>query len=163
MIRQAPALLATAARRGTVSGSRRRASSVRISKSGINSTKRSLLETLNRSVDAVPFAPATVKPPNCAGAALSGWPSRSAQSSKSACRESGEPASAFSPVTRPSRRVTLLPRPRDTGTSPAIRQRKGNGLIFARRKNRAAAFRAISVFSIPPGTFPGALVTVTRL
>src|ERR1044071_7755708 len=44
----------------------------------------------------------------------------------------------------PRRTVTLLPRPRDCGTSPAIRQENGKILPRARLKNALAAERTIA-------------------
>ncbi len=91
-----------------------------------------------------------MNPPNAAGAALSGWPSRFAQISKSSVRVRGSPASAFSPATVPSRRVTLLPSPRDIGTSPPISQVNPNGATPARAKNASAASFAMMMGAADP-------------
>ena len=102
-----------------VCGTRFLASGVLTSKSGMSVTRRTFAGSgTRRQRTSSPTNPAAVKPPNTAGAALSGCPSRAATSSSRPCRSSGLPCSAFSPATQPSRAVTLDPSPRAMGTSP---------------------------------------------
>ena len=128
-------------------GSRARASDVFTSKSGMSRTNFSAAETGKRCR----VAPcATLNPPNSAGAALSGCPSSSAQSRKIFSRDKGVSASAFNPWITPSRTVTLLPNPRETGTSPSILNEKGKTPHLARAKKSSAAAQTMGWTGLRP-------------
>ena len=115
---------------------------MRTSKSGINRTNRNSGPTAKRNGRS-PFPADTVNPPKTAGAALSGCPSRAAQIANNSPRLNGSPASRFNPAVIPSRRVTLLPKPLEVGTSPSALQRIGNSATLARLKNALATSAAI--------------------
>jgi hypothetical protein len=149
--------LAAASRCVMVFGSAARAAGVATSKSGISRTKASWGSTSQRRVGAPVLA--TVNPPNAAGAALSGWPSRRAQSSKSWSAWSGWPVSSLRACRMPSRTVTLLPMPRERGTPPSISQEKGKGGLPEVVKKRSAASATIGGWAMEA---PSRTVTLLR-
>ena len=117
-----------------------RALEVRISSSGTKRTKYKRGETAKRWTTGAPLCgvrsarradPTTVKPPNVAGAALSGCPSSSAHNRKIVNRSSGVPLSRLSASKIPRRMVALPPKPRDRGIFSAIEQENEN----ARRRD----------------------------
>ena len=66
----------------------------------------------------------TVSPPSSAGATLSGWPSSTVASVSICCWERGEPCAALAAKMPAAIRLALLPSPRDTGISDAMRKNK---------------------------------------
>src|SRR5207245_3364557 len=92
-----------------------------------------------------PVAPlcTIVKPPNVAGAALSGCPSSSAHNRKIVNRSSRLPLSRLSASKVPRRMVALLPKPRDRGIFSAIEQENENARRRDCLKNRSAASETI--------------------
>ncbi len=159
VMRQALALLWTAARRSSEVGRTFRASGVETSKGGMRRMKERWSGTGNRATRP---PEATVNPPKAAGAALSGWPSREAQMRKRSSMDRGESVSALRAPRRPRRTVTELPRPREVGISPSMdhwRLKRGRA---ASLKKAATACSAMDWAGAGPSiVWPGARVEVT--